>query len=1260
MRKIFTLLFAMIIAVVANAQVLINYEHTADLPAGIAIGGTTVMKSVKIHENTDAVDCIQLANGYTTDGALNGNCVTLTTDGGFKSGDVVEIAGFFNNSDDTKNSAFVIYVEDASEAGYTVLWTSEKLINARLVADEPRVDTYTLAQDAAKLCIARQGNTGTNIYTLTVTRSAGGDTPIVGGLSANITQYPTTDYSTTKYTFPLANVATSLGMEPEAFVTGLENWLGGKDGDLVMIGLIGDVPTTVWEGSEEASWGGVAVEIPADLAAGLKPGDKLRISYSTADGQWMQYKAVKMPDWSSINLGGKEFVTASDLTDWAWGEAANRVDTWELTQEMIDGIKAENKLVLQGSGGNEGGVPTFTKVEIISEGFMPGTANDNGSYWYTADGKVTTWGNSSVVFSDFNYSLADGTFDILLGQMPDAMQPGDVWQGVINLYHDSDVAPIRMTLEVEARPVMQEPTTSYAALEIVKEYTMPIAFVEGKQYEDISNVLDVADIYEALGVDAKTLDPNSESVTMTRAVVNDEAGSIQFSDSLVASRFGTDGWFGRHTSFDESTGNETTLPFNGPKGWGANCTFYIQNAAIADGVFSMANGQYPGTLKDGDEDKVELYIVNGTKAAKITVVSTCKAAEVVPFESMTKVGEASYAGTLEVANAYTSVVVDIDAADIIAKLGDNTDDYMHWNFSAEGGIMDAATNDYWQNEEGVSLAWSNSPCCQVTIQLAAGTATLLQMAEKYMDITEAQTFPMHYIISNGANYYQLDFQFTLKPLGKIENEPYCVAVKEIAKQIIPANSYDVDGLTDLDLDYIESMIGTRDFTLYGDVYDGEKLVMTKNYTCYDTANKGYGFWYGTKTYENAEHQVVVDNAGWSGSGDNSFGIQIFTNGKIMWFQYPGTSQVGDAWTSNVYLVNETTGAYLKYILNVKYVSEITPDAEEVANVNWPLPYADKYLDKDGLLSAEFPVAQLCEALGIAVDDFASVKILAPKSKTIYADVTPGEDMFFSRNGYVVPETSVELISNLTVEDGIIKVSIDPMETSIEENDAYVRYAFEANGKRFVLNYQITKPGDTIGLEDNTSAWWTAFSEFFTLSKGQTATVSFINYNDGDKNWNNWVLVTQKAGNTTYGAGNDEYFALRADNYGWGTYYDETTLYNDYNWDTFMKDMNGAHVGMSITLNEAGQIVVSAAISTADYKTYSYSYTSKSIGADSFNFFYTAEKAHLEDFRVSISGDATAIADVTVDVPSVKKVVRNGKVIIVKGDAEFNVTGARIK
>ncbi len=172
MKKIFTLIAVAMMAVAVQAQTLINFPDSKN---GVSISGTTVEGTVKIHMNADAVASLQLKNGFLTEEKMNGNHIVLETEGGFKAGDVVTIAGAINNSDEAKRGTANLFVTEDGETA-TSLKIFSDFINGRLVADDPVEESFTLEADAAKLYIGRDGNTGTNLTLIKVVR-AGGDEP---------------------------------------------------------------------------------------------------------------------------------------------------------------------------------------------------------------------------------------------------------------------------------------------------------------------------------------------------------------------------------------------------------------------------------------------------------------------------------------------------------------------------------------------------------------------------------------------------------------------------------------------------------------------------------------------------------------------------------------------------------------------------------------------------------------------------------------------------------------------------------------------------------------------------------------------------------------------------------------------------------------------------------------------------------------------------------------------------------------------------
>ena len=70
----------------------------------------------------------------------------------------------------------------------------------------------------------------------------------------------------------------------------------------------------------------------------------------------------------------------------------------------------------------------------------------------------------------------------------------------------------------------------------------------------------------------------------------------------------------------------------------------------------------------------------------------------------------------------------------------------------------------------------------------------------------------------------------------------------------------------------------------------------------------------------------------------------------------------------------------------------------------------------------------------------------------------------------------------------------------------------------------------LGAEDNSTGWWTAHTDNIKVEPKETKVVSFTNYTNGAANWNNLLVVLNKANL-------EEYAVLRADNFGWGNGYD---------------------------------------------------------------------------------------------------------------------------
>lgn len=146
----------------------------------------------------------------------------------------------------------------------------------------------------------------------------------------------------------------------------------------------------------------------------------------------------------------------------------------------------------------------------------------------------------------------------------------------------------------------------------------------------------------------------------------------------------------------------------------------------------------------------------------------------------------------------------------------------------------------------------------------------------------------------------------------------------------------------------------------------------------------------------------------------------------------------------------------------------------------------------------------------------------------------------------------------------------------------------------------------IGLEDNTTGWWTAFSDDVKVPAGETRSFSFINYTDGKNNWDNFVTILRNADKKEYGV-------VRADNYGWGNGYDacqhDGTAGAD--WAGWLAAMNGAKVTVYVTNCNNGTADVQAVMKGTDGKTYTLYYLGIStVDPADLYVAFTADHSHL--------------------------------------------------
>ncbi len=147
---------------------------------------------------------------------------------------------------------------------------------------------------------------------------------------------------------------------------------------------------------------------------------------------------------------------------------------------------------------------------------------------------------------------------------------------------------------------------------------------------------------------------------------------------------------------------------------------------------------------------------------------------------------------------------------------------------------------------------------------------------------------------------------------------------------------------------------------------------------------------------------------------------------------------------------------------------------------------------------------------------------------------------------------------------------------------------------------VTTTGTVVGATDCSTAFWGAHSETWAVASGESVSKTFKNYSSCLNNWNNFVVVLQNVADAHSADDNadyKEYAVVRSDNYGWGAGYEGIAASEcDYNWDTFVTDLDRSDVTVTVTNNGDTADVV-AVVTTAAGATYTQSYTGIAVDGD---------------------------------------------------------------
>lgn len=234
-------------------------------------------------------------------------------------------------------------------------------------------------------------------------------------------------------------------------------------------------------------------------------------------------------------------------------------------------------------------------------------------------------------------------------------------------------------------------------------------------------------------------------------------------------------------------------------------------------------------------------------------------------------------------------------------------------------------------------------------------------------------------------------------------------------------------------------------------------------------------------------------------------------------------------------------------------------------------------------------------------------------------------------------------------------ALEPYKINAPEDlaDKIAEYKAEKEAQKTDDYEEIDISVAVVGAEDNSSAWWTEFSQYFTVPSGKKLVVEFVNFGSGANNWNNWNVCVSNGERDADGY--SEYFVLRSDAYGWGNAdYNGAVIEFDYggletNWDEFREKMQGAYVTLSVDHAKAGAAYVEAhSVSTDGFEIVE-KYNQAVSATNDINVFLISDGSHFEIKKAYLV--PSEIAEIP-DFPLVGLQLANTPVAIALGEEDY--------
>lgn len=572
-------------------------------------------------------------------------------------------------------------------------------------------------------------------------------------------------------------------------------------------------------------------------------------------------------------------------------------------------------------------------------------AADRG-FWMTLDGVPHLWddkdeaGNQLVsIYNHFAWDAEAGTFTVGIGQRADALAAGAEGHASLVLAFNGKKATFDITFKVIEKP---SPEIDLASLVVLSEATVNLPQYQGSSTKQ---EIDLTGIAAMIGTTDEDLAANLGSYLYTSAMElrgETEESQKPYLNGKVTNETSANGigfwlasvWDDENEAFSQQTARCI---------WGTHAAFRTMFAEqfsydAATHKLSFTTGFENANLELGTKTIFDLYLVKGVMAYHITNIMTMTEKPYVDPSEFTEVGSEDVDAEFDyLGGTYELGTISIDLDAVLTLLECEAADIKSYALSdAEGNMSDdydVANDGFWFNAEGYVCKWASGYFfAGPTAQYGWGEWIVGQHPDKQENAANP-VYTTKIFLVNGNKYFTINLKVTIKAEDQGETVPIdqweSVATWNVSTQTEVRGDHEIVNDQSIDLDELESLIGTSRPKLYALALTESGTEFTKDYTCTPYP----GFW----TSDDGYRTVYT-------GGDPKVGYCYGADGTFDFYQIPNGHQDGFVWKGKCFLVNESNGKYVT--INLTVIFGEAANVEEVASIDINVPVDNTDIDVD--------------------------------------------------------------------------------------------------------------------------------------------------------------------------------------------------------------------------------------------------------------------------------------------------------------------------